>query len=44
MSVLDAECYPAAEITELYHQRWELATGSDKLHAHTLERLEALRS
>ena len=43
-SMLDAERYPAAEIIELYHQRWELETGFDELHTHTLERLEALRS
>ena len=42
--MLDAERYPAAEITLLYHQRWGLETGFDELHTHTLERLEALRS
>ena len=40
-SMLDAERDPAAEITQLYHQRWELETGFDELHTHTLERLEA---
>ena len=43
-SMLDVERPPAAEITLLYHQRWELETGFDELHTHTLERLEALRS
>ena len=43
-SMLDAERYPAAEIIELYHQRWELASGLDDLHTPSLERLEALRS
>ena len=43
-SMLDAERYPAAEITLLYYQRWELETGFAELHTHTLERLEALRS
>jgi len=43
-SMLDAERYPAAEITRLYHQCWELETGFDELHTHPLERLEALRS
>ncbi|MFB9993884.1 transposase [Deinococcus oregonensis] len=43
-SMLDAERDSAAEITELYHQRWELETGFDELHTHPLERLEALRS
>ena len=42
--MLDAERYPAAEIIKLYHQRWALETGFDKLHTHTLQRLEALRS
>ena len=43
-SMLDAERSPAAEITLLDHQRWELETGFDELHTPTLERLEALRS
>jgi hypothetical protein len=43
-SMLDAERSPATEIIELYHQRWELETGCDELHTHTLERLEALSS
>jgi hypothetical protein len=43
-SMLDAERYPAAELIELYHQRWEFETRFDELHTHTLERLEALRS
>ena len=42
--MLGAERYPATEIIELYHQRWELETGFDELHTHTLQRLEALRS
>ena len=43
-SMLDADRYPAAEITLLYHQRRELETGFNELHTPTLERLEALRS
>lgn len=43
-SMLDAERSPAAELTLLSHQRWELKTGSNGLHTHALERLEALRS
>ena len=43
-SMLDTERDPAAEIMEFDHQRWELETGFDELHTHTLERLEALRS
>ncbi|WP_407572809.1 transposase [Deinococcus altitudinis] len=42
--MLDAERSPAAELTLLYHQRWEIETGFGELHTHTLERLEALRS
>jgi len=41
--MLDTERSPAAEITLLYHQRWELETGFNEPHTHTLERLEALR-
>ncbi len=43
-SMLDTKRYPAAEIIELYHQRWEIETSFDELHTHTLERLETLRS
>lgn len=43
-SLLDAEKYPAAEIAELYHERWELELGYDEIKTHTLENLEAIRS
>jgi hypothetical protein len=43
-SLLDAEKYPAAEIAELYHERWELELGYDEIKTHTLEREEAIRS
>lgn len=43
-SLLDANEYPAAEIAELYHERWELETAFDEIKTHTLEREEALRS
>jgi hypothetical protein len=43
-SLLDPELYPAAEIVELYHERWELEIGFDEVKTHTLERAEALRS
>jgi hypothetical protein len=43
-SLLDAEKYPAREIIELYHQRWELELGYDEIKTHTLERHETLRS
>jgi hypothetical protein len=43
-SLLDPHLYPAAEIVELYHERWELEIGFDEVKTHTLERAEALRS
>lgn len=43
-SLLDHTAYPAAEIVELYHERWELELGYDELKTHTLERQEALRT
>jgi hypothetical protein len=43
-SLLDPSRYPAVEIVELYHERWELELGYDEIKTHTLERLEALRS
>jgi len=43
-SLLDPALYPAGEIVELYHERWELEIGVDEVKTHTLERQEALRS
>jgi len=43
-SLLDPIRYPAAEIAEIYHERWELEIGFDEIKTHTLEREEALRS
>lgn len=43
-SLLDEKQYPAAEIAELYHERWELELGYDEIKTHTLEREEAIRS
>lgn len=43
-SLLDPVTYPAAEITGLYHERWELELGFDEIKTHTLEREETLRS
>ena len=40
-SLLDPDAYPAAEIIELYHERWELELGFDEVKTHTLEREEA---
>jgi hypothetical protein len=43
-SLIDAASYPAEEIAELYHERWELELGYDEIKTHTLEREETLRS
>src|SRR5262249_31750927 len=43
-SMVDAEKYPAKEVVELYHERWELEVGYDEIKTHMLEREEALRS
>ena len=43
-SLLDPEQYPAAEISDLYHERWELDLGYDEIKTEMLERMEAIRS
>ena len=43
-SLLDPNLYPAAEMADLYHERWELEIGFDEIKTHTLEREETLRS
>lgn len=43
-SLLDPKAYPAAEIAELYHERWEVELAFDEIKTHTLERQETLRS
>lgn len=43
-SLLDPSRYPASEITELYHERWELELGYDEIKTEMLEREEAIRS
>jgi hypothetical protein len=43
-SLLDPRAYPATEIAELYHERWELELGFDEIKTHALEREETLRS
>jgi hypothetical protein len=44
-SLLDPAAFPAADLIELYHERWELELGFDEIKTHTLERHEAhLRS
>ena len=43
-SLLDPANYPAAEIADLYHERWELELGYDEIKTEMLEREEAIRS
>lgn len=43
-SLLDPDTYPAAEIAQLYHERWELELAFDEIKTHTLEREVTLRS
>ena len=43
-SLLDPESYPAEELVELYHERWEIELGYDEVKTDMLERQEALRS
>lgn len=43
-SLLDAEKYPAHELVELYHERWEAEIAYDELKTHLLERRETIRS
>ena len=43
-SLLDPIEYPADELIELYHERWELELGFDEVKTEMLDREEALRS
>src|SRR2546423_2755237 len=43
-SLTDAERYPAGEIVDLYHERWELELGYDEIKTDLLEREETIRS
>jgi hypothetical protein len=43
-SLTDSDRYPAAEIAELYHERWEMELGYDEVKTDMLERHEAIRS
>ena len=43
-SLLDAEKYPAKELIELYHERWETEIGYDEIKTHLLDRQETIRS
>jgi hypothetical protein len=43
-SLVDPTQFPALEIAQLYHARWEIELGYDEVKTHMLERQEALRS
>jgi hypothetical protein len=43
-SLVDEEKYPAAEVRELYHVRWEIELGFGEIKTDMLERLETIRS
>lgn len=43
-TLVDHELYPAKELIELYHVRWELELAFDELKTHMLERQECIRS
>lgn len=43
-SLQDAKTYPAKEIVELYHERWEIELGFDEVKTEMLDREEAIRS
>ena len=43
-SLRDPKEYPATEVVELYHERWELELGYDEIKTELLEREETIRS
>ena len=43
-SLLDHKQYPAEEVADLYHERWEIELGYGELKTTMLERKESLRS
>ena len=43
-SMLDETLYPAKEIRDLYHERWELELGLDEIKTEILDSEEAIRS
>jgi hypothetical protein len=43
-SLVDSEQYPASELVELYHERWEIELGYDEIKTEILEREETIRS
>ena len=43
-SLVDAKLFPADELRELYHERWEIELGYDEVKTDMLDRQEAIRS
>lgn len=43
-TLLDPETFPAQELIDLYHERWEIELSYDEIKTHMLERKECLRS
>jgi hypothetical protein len=43
-SLLDPVAYPANELIELYHERWEIELGYDELKTHQISNRAVLRS
>jgi hypothetical protein len=43
-SLLDDKTYPATDVIEVYHERWEIELGYDELKTKLLEQRESLRS
>jgi IS4 transposase len=43
-TLLDPTTYPADELIELHHERWEIELAYDELKTHMIERKECLRS
>lgn len=41
-TLLDHERFPATDLVELYHERWEIELAFDEVKTHMLERKEAL--
>ena len=43
-TLLDPDAYPAQELIDIYHERWEIELAYDELKTHMIERKESLRS
>jgi hypothetical protein len=43
-SLLESKLYPADELIDLYHERWEIEISYDEIKTHLLEREESIRS